>query len=273
MQIARILGTSSLVSSIYWDAPSRMFTADMASLQEDFTKLVSVSFIYSREVARNTVSLYPALKGKGLKNLAEVNGAVPYDYSDIILDSSEVAALSVKVLVVTPTVCVFVWILVLIRRFLIRPEAIPMSENSGSARLNINTIGLQATQLYRCLDEEVSGQRKWSGRLSMTPYIKEVEDDRSSGQRQPEKDAFVLPKLIQLEACVANNTSDDANEKPAGSEASPAEKGYLLRVDSDGRALSGAQYDLVLTNRRPQSSQQDVSSTVRWGDVQNNKST
>jgi len=271
--LARSLGTSSLASSIYWDPSIRMFTADKASLKEDFTKLVSIAFLYSREVARNTVLLYPTLEGKGLENVANVNGSVPYEYSDIILDNSEVAALSVKALVITPTVCVFVWILVLIRRFLIRPKAIPMSENSGSARLNLHTIGLQATQLDWCLDEEVSGQRKWSGRLSMTPYIKEVEEDRWNGQNQPEKDAFVLPKLVQLEADVANNTSDDAKEKPDGSEASPAEKGYLLRVDSDGRALSGAQYDLVLTNRRLQSSQQDVSSMVRWGDVQNNKST
>jgi hypothetical protein len=271
--LARSLGTSSLASSIYWDPTSRMFTADKASLREDFTKLVFVAFLYSREVARNTVLLYPTLEGKGVENVANVNGSVPYEYSDIILDSSEVAALSVKVLIITPTVCVFVWIPVLIRRFLIRPKAIPMSENSGSARLNLHTIGLQATQLYRCLDEEVSGQRKWSGRLSMTPYIKEVEEDRWNGQNQPEKDAFVLPKLVQLEADVANNTSDDAKEKPDGSEASPAEKRYLLRVDSDGRALSGAQYDLVLTNRRPQSSQQDVSSMVHWGDVQNNRST
>jgi len=260
-KLARSLSFSGLASSIYFDAVQRMLWADKASLEEDFTKLVSVAFLYSREVARNTVLLYPRFKGKGLENVSIVNdaAAVPNEYSDIIIESSDVAALSVTVLVTIPIMCVFAWVLVITRRFLIQPKATSVSDNSGSARLNLHTIGLHATQLYRCLDEVVSEQRKWSGRLSMAPYIKEMGEGRFSDQNPSERELFIVPKLVKLEAGAGFHTGDDVKKNPAGSEKLGTETGGVVRVDSDGRALDGDEsYDIVLTIQGPQTSQPNV---------------
>ncbi|KAF8247529.1 hypothetical protein K440DRAFT_628770 [Wilcoxina mikolae CBS 423.85] len=272
--LARNLGANSVASSTYYDLSSRVINAGIATLEEDFGRLVSLSFLYARETARNLPLLYSTLDGKGLQNVAKVNGSVPYEYADIILESAEVAALSVKVLVITPIICVVVWILVIVRKNFFQPKA--RTDNSGPlARLNLHTIGLQATQLYRCLDEELSGRRKWSGRLSMTPYIKELDygrrrgDDSAAeealGDQQEDPEPFVLPKLVQVEE-VSSPQPESSDERPtAGSE---PKLPTAVRINSDGRSVTGDQtFDLVMTRRRRPPSTQ---SYVGWSHVQHN---
>ncbi|KAF8249491.1 hypothetical protein K440DRAFT_516308, partial [Wilcoxina mikolae CBS 423.85] len=174
-QLALNLGFNNLASSLYYYPPSKSFTADKASLTEDLTKLVSVSFLYSREVARNLFLVYSTLDRKGLTNLAEVNGTVPYEYADIFLESTAVAALSVKVLVVTPSLCAIIWILVAIRHCMISKAQKEDSSDSSdywgpAARVKHLRRTLHATQLYRHLFEQLIPQTKWSGETSTAPY-------------------------------------------------------------------------------------------------------
>ncbi|KAF8248521.1 hypothetical protein K440DRAFT_642559 [Wilcoxina mikolae CBS 423.85] len=206
--LARNLGTNAASSSMNYDLLAQVINAGSVSLEQDLRKLVDVSFLYAREVARNTVLLYLALDGKGIEDVAKVNGSVPYAYSDIILDSDKVASLSVKVLVITPS-------------------------------------------LYRCLDEAVSGQKKWSGRLSMTPYIKEMGGDLVHDENQQEEEPFVVPMILKV------GMANDDEKRHGESDSRPLETGSVSEM-----------YDLRLTNKR----QQSTSTKVSWGNVSKDKS-
>ncbi|KAF8544751.1 hypothetical protein BDD12DRAFT_438401 [Trichophaea hybrida] len=274
--LARNLDANSVASSTYYDLSSRVINAGIATLKEDFERLVSLSFLYARETARNLPLLYSALDGKGLDNVAMVNGSVPYEYADIMLESAEVATLSVRVLVITPIVCIVAWILVIIRKNFFQPKA--RTDNEGPlARLNLHTIGLQATQLYRCLDEVLSGRRKWSGRLSMTPYIKELNEDHRrgdnsaaeealSGQGNEEEDEpFVLPKLVPVDEIPGTSSQAEFRDEKSTAGLEPRSP-TAVQINSDGRSVTREQtFDLIMTRqRRPISTQ----SYVGWRHVQ-----
>ncbi|KAI5810535.1 hypothetical protein BZA77DRAFT_169742 [Pyronema omphalodes] len=275
VQLTRNLGYNSLASAVFYDPPAGTFDVSQANMTEDIFKLVALSFLYSREAVRNIPLLYSAIKDSGLDipNLAAVNGVVPYENADIILETSEVAALSVLVLIITPVICALVWLLITVRRFGFQPA--PHSDNHGPLnRLNLHTVGLQATQLYRCLDETVSGQRKWAGRLSMTPYIKEVDDaskkrnSQGSGDvekgPEPLRQPVVLPNYVyvnQSEKRQSTVSNHDATTKnPSVAEAAESEEGGATsrrgsRAPTDGKqSKSKPQYDIVLTSNRPSES-------------------
>ncbi|CCX06211.1 hypothetical protein FPQ18DRAFT_354149 [Pyronema domesticum] len=286
VQLTRNLGYNSLASAVFYDPPSSVFDVSQANMTEDIFKLVALQFLYSREAVRNIPLLYSAIKTSGLNitNLAAVNGVVPYENADIILETSEVAALSVLVLIITPIICALVWILITVRRFGFQPA--PRADNQGPlARLNLHTIGLQATQLYRCLDETVSGQRKWAGRLSMTPYIKEVDEanrkrnSKGDLEEGPEPEPFVLPKLVPVsrpdkrQSTVSNQdskTQDTNVDEVRESEEDGPTSRRGSRINSDGKSLKGnQQYDIVLTNRPPAANTGSGSSHVKWGNIGN----
>ncbi|KAI5811903.1 hypothetical protein BZA77DRAFT_376507 [Pyronema omphalodes] len=181
VQLTRNLGYNSLASAVFYDPPAGTFDVSQANMTEDMFKLVALSFLYSREAVRNIPLLYSAIKDSGLDipNLAAVNGVVPYENADIILETSEVAALSVLVLIITPIICAVVWLLVVVRRLGLQPVPAPHSNIHGPLnRLKLHSVGLHATQLYRLIDESFGKYRKFSGRLSTTSYIKEVDDAR-----------------------------------------------------------------------------------------------
>jgi uncharacterized protein YqgC (DUF456 family) len=230
------LGYNALGSSQFFNPANKLFDVEFANMTDDFTKLVSLSYLYSREVARNLPLLYSALSlgNLNIPNAAEENGTVPYDYADIILDSTGVAAMSVVVLIVTPVICVLVWLVVLFRRsaFGLRPKA-DVGQDTGPARMNLRAVGLQATQLYRFLEEQDGKHSNWSGRQSMTPYIKEIERDmpvRSDRERQDADHPFVLPTLVPID------------DPPAANEKSAA----LTTVTSRG---SEKKYDLAMRRK------------------------
>jgi hypothetical protein len=93
----------------------------------------------------------------------------------------------------------------------------------------------------------------------MAPYIKEMGEGRFSDQNPSERELFIVPKLVKLEAGAGFHTGDDVKKNPAGSEKLGTETGGVVRVDSDGRALDGDEsYDIVLTIQGPQTSQPNV---------------
>ncbi|KAF8536875.1 hypothetical protein BDD12DRAFT_261690 [Trichophaea hybrida] len=172
---------AALESSAYFDANQRGFDAQYASIDADLKRLAYTAFIYSREVVRNTVLLYPTLNNEGLKNVAQ-NGTdkVPDKFADIFLDSPEVAAMDVRVMVATPSVMIILWILVFVWSKMTSSTVCITNHDSQSLHIMRGTA-LKAVQLYRYLDEEISGTRRWSGRLSETPYIRDLDSEEECG--------------------------------------------------------------------------------------------
>ncbi|KAF8244320.1 hypothetical protein K440DRAFT_610209 [Wilcoxina mikolae CBS 423.85] len=167
---------SSAMDTLITTAAKTIY-ASRCNATRDIERLIQISFLASREVARNTVLLYPTLFGSSLKNGAvDANGQVPDEYADFIVESKDVAALRVKTMVSVPALCIFFWGIILIGGKM--NYGVMKAKNVGArSRHNLRMIALQASQLYRLLDEEISGVRRWSGRTTMSPYIRDIELD------------------------------------------------------------------------------------------------
>ncbi|RPB26594.1 hypothetical protein L211DRAFT_774857, partial [Terfezia boudieri ATCC MYA-4762] len=175
---SKILGNlpfGTLASTPYFVPNERRLDATRVSLNDDFRELVGMSFVYSREVVRNTVLLYSTLKGRNypdFKNAAKGYGG-PAKNADFFLEGTEVAALSVFVIIVTPCCCAFLWLLVAWKRLIIPRTKI---DNEGIiARYILREYGLRAVNLFKNLDEELSKKRKFSGRQTESPYIRDLD--------------------------------------------------------------------------------------------------
>ncbi|KAF8441251.1 hypothetical protein BGX38DRAFT_1203720 [Terfezia claveryi] len=175
---SKILGNlpfGTLASIPYFAPNQRRLDATRVSLKEDFRGLVGMSFVYSREVVRNTVLLYSTLKGRndsGFSNAAnEYDG--PATNADFFLEGTEVAALSVFVIIITPCFCALLWLLVAWKWFILPRTTI--DNKSITARYILRDYGLRAVNLFRNLDEEISRKRKFSGRQTESPYIRDLD--------------------------------------------------------------------------------------------------
>lgn len=203
ISLGNLLGFAALESSLYGLPNLRSFSAQYANTTRDLERLVHISFVASREVVRNLVLLYSSLADRTeVPNLiAGADGRVPRDAADFILESQDVAAMSVVTLIVTPCVCALLWLIVLIRGNMAYGGAKASNEGVVS-RHNLRAIALQASQLYRYLDEELSGGGlRWSGRTSMAPFIKELPEESAdqplalASGRSP----FIQPKLVRID--------------------------------------------------------------------------
>jgi len=202
--LGNLLGFAALESSLYGLPNTRSFSAQYANTTRDLERLVQISFAASREVVRNLVLLYSSLADRTevTNVIAGADGRVPRDAADFILESQDVAAMSVVTLVVTPCVCALLWLIVLIRSNMDYGGA--KASNVGVvSRHNLRAIALQASQLYRYLDEELSGGGlRWSGRTSMAPFIKELPKENAeqplalASGRSP----FIQPKLVRIDS-------------------------------------------------------------------------
>ncbi|KAI5846655.1 hypothetical protein BZA05DRAFT_132616 [Tricharina praecox] len=212
IQIGNNLGFARLQSSLYTNANRRNFNAHYSNTTRDLERLVQISFVSSREVVRNLVMLYSSLASQAeVRNVAaDDNGQVPYDNADFIVESHDVAAMSVLTLTITPCVCALLWIIVLIRGKMDYSRA--KARNDGAkSRHNLRAIALQASQLYRYLDEVLAneGEPRWSGRTSMTPFVKALPDPGGSSEAE-HRSPFVQPKLVKIQN---TNLPSSPNEK------------------------------------------------------------
>ncbi|KAF8252052.1 hypothetical protein K440DRAFT_636234 [Wilcoxina mikolae CBS 423.85] len=181
IQIGNNLGYFSTSSSVYSAVTStKSINATRCNTTEDLTRLVHISYVSSREIVRNTALLLSPLAAK--LNLSDSNaafddtGKIPYENGDFVLESKDVVALSVPVLITVPCICLFLWMIVSIRIYCGMVKA----KNTGAlSEHNLRVIGFQATQLYRYLDEQISGVKKYSGRTG-TPFIRDIEKDDPS---------------------------------------------------------------------------------------------
>jgi len=149
-----------------------------ANLVDDLKYLVMGSFVYSREIVRNTALLSP--NREGLVNAAEVNGVVPDEVADFVLASSDIQTMSLRVLVSIPGIFLALWGLALCEKRILACFSTARNNGRGGAALITRSVGFSAVQLYRYLDEELNGWRRWEGRLSAAPYIKKVMIEENS---------------------------------------------------------------------------------------------
>lgn len=196
------LPVGSLDSATHFEPNKRELDVTRSSIFSDFEALVSTSFVYSREVVRNTVLLYSLLDASkdsqfynaakldeaGIENwfsetpdpgliLAALNRThVPAEYGEFFIDSTEVVAMSVLVVVATPVICLTLWLFVLLWYMILSPHSKLGNDGTrAKSRHGLRLHAFRATQLYRFLDEEISRSRRWSGRNTATPYIRDLD--------------------------------------------------------------------------------------------------
>ena len=165
-----------------------------------------MSFAYSREVVRNTVLLYPSLHGSNSNNSARDGD--PTINADIFLESPEVVAMSVYALIATPSVCAFLWLLLLGWNTCFNPTSEKVLDNNGStarrslrlnngatARRGLRLYSFKAVHLFRYLDESLSQQQRWSGRNTDTPYIRDLDADTTT----PSIPSYPKPEVVRVQ--------------------------------------------------------------------------
>lgn len=232
IQVANNLGYAALASSMLNMVVNKHeIVANRCNVTKDLERLIQISFVYSRDAIRNVVLLYSSQrKTLGLPNLAAgPDGRVPDENGDFILESKDVAALAVSTLLAVPSVCAILWITV----FALSIKWDKIGSNSGYAsRLNFRRIALQASQLYRYLDEELTGLRRWSGRLS-TPYINSIDVRTKEGEASEGKRAGHNPPASALQ-----RTAPDDPQTPASRQ---AELGDLHNSDLKEMAIASVE--------------------------------
>jgi hypothetical protein len=173
VQLANNLGFSWMDAAKYTRVNTKRISAEMCNTTKEIERLVYLSYLSSREVVRNTVLVYSFLLNQtDIPNAAAVNGKVPYEYADFILESQDVAALSVIKLLIIPSVAALLWLIVWLRACLHDSN----NKLSNHSRYQLRSIAFQSTQLYRLLDEQISKKRRWSGRTGV-PFIRDLDSD------------------------------------------------------------------------------------------------
>ncbi|KAF8538683.1 hypothetical protein BDD12DRAFT_841471 [Trichophaea hybrida] len=82
--------------------------------------------------------------------------------------------MSVKVLIATPAVCLILWVFIGLKGTCIFTNYwCKIKNDSFRARYIQRTIAFSSIQLYRYLDEELSGERRWKDRLSFYPFVED----------------------------------------------------------------------------------------------------
>jgi len=226
----------ALASNAFFDPNLRMLDTSRVSLYDDFKGLVDMSFVYSREVVRNTVLLYPSLQGANDRNFnnSAKNGD-PAKNADFFLEGTAVAAMSVYVMIVTPCVCVLLWILVFWWGTKFYPES-ALDNKSYKARHTLRLHGFQAVHLFRYLDEELSQKRKWSGRNTQTPFIRDLDADQDDAGQDETVTLPVSVAPVQLSKTPtttesrAERTSQYAKPKVLPVQGPPEPPGLLEKI-------------------------------------------
>ncbi|KAF8248966.1 hypothetical protein K440DRAFT_660499 [Wilcoxina mikolae CBS 423.85] len=201
--MSRNLGYYNLASAMEGFVSFNRIENSAADLVGDLKYLVLGSFVYSREVVRNTAMLSP--NTEGLDNAAAVNGTVPDETADFVLESQDIATMSLRVLFSVPAIFLALWLWIVIRKKVLSSLA-PVRNDQERARFLTRSTGLSAVQLYRYLDEEISGLRRWEGRLSSAPYILTVDEKEVKYDRRDPREAIEgrIPVSAQYPASDSN---------------------------------------------------------------------
>jgi hypothetical protein len=175
-KVTNALGFSALISSSLNVAYKASVDVSRVNVTAELERIILVSFIWSRDVVRSTVLTSKTMQ-EGLVNKAIPNGtnAVPDEVADFVVEDGDITTMSVNVLIATPAVCLVLWVLIGLKgTFIFANTWRKIKNDSFRARYTQRTIAFSAIQLYRYLDEELSGERRWKSRLSFTPFVDNV---------------------------------------------------------------------------------------------------
>ena len=213
VQVGKAVGTSSLTSVSRGFAVNNLIETAVANATQDLEHIFLASYVAAREVVRNTALLN--VERGDLQNLAEFEfdeggsrignplGKVPDERADFVLKSSEISTLSVRVMIIVPGLLVVLWLVSALRRQIFRETGAHATNTGFKSKYLARSTGFQAVHLYRFLDEETCGKRRWDGRMSSAPYIS---DETNENQTVPERlfqchmehDMDVIPVSAQL---------------------------------------------------------------------------
>ena len=105
--VGRAAGTSALKSASYSSAPSYILDAGASAMSNDLERLVLASWISSGNVLRETTKY----KSGDMINFAKAEeGSVEAGAAKFVLQSSDVSALSVRILISVPAILLFLFI-------------------------------------------------------------------------------------------------------------------------------------------------------------------
>lgn len=140
------------------------FDAESASMEGDLRQLVAASYIASKNILSDTTTINRNLNT--FKNAAvdPITGKLHAGAADFIVTSSEIATISIKVLITIPIILILLFFLITI-----------ITQSSSSWN---KAQALQATVLYSCLDERSVGRTKgtWNRSSYVAYYIADAEN-------------------------------------------------------------------------------------------------
>lgn len=153
VSLGQRLGSRALQSAS--TAMGQTFDAGSASMESDLHQLVAASYIASKNILTDTTTINGSLTT--LKNAA-IDPKTDNLYAgaaDFIVTSSDIATISIKVLITIPVILIFLLFLITI-----------ITQSSSSWN---KAEALQATVLYSCLDERSVGRTK--GTWNRSSYV------------------------------------------------------------------------------------------------------
>lgn len=163
------LGNRAIQSSV--TSVEQVFDAGASSMETDLHYLVAAAYIASTRILGDTTTI--SSNSTNLPNLAldPATGKLYPGIADFIINSSNIATLSFKVLIIIPVVLVSLFLLVIIL------TNTPASWNKAQA--------LRATILYSCLDQKTNdGGRGWNRSSEIAHHIST--DEESHANLKPE---------------------------------------------------------------------------------------
>lgn len=166
------------------------FDAARSRTELELKRLTYLAFVYSREVVRNLVLVYPALaldsEISDLKNIAidPTTGRVPKESADFFIDTANAASLDVYTMVIIPALVLLLFgFKVLYQK--IYANMGHASNTKRTSRLLLRNFAFNTVHLYRMLDETLYGKSRWGGRLSETPFVRELSEEYRAQHSKP----------------------------------------------------------------------------------------
>ncbi|KAF8460825.1 hypothetical protein BDZ91DRAFT_785162 [Kalaharituber pfeilii] len=150
----------SLKSASRSVSPDNALYAQNESAKDDITRLVYAAFIGTRDIFRNAAITAAALDNPDIHNVLRFeNGSYMQGTGDFILVSREVVALSLVQITALPAALGVILLISIVLKIARKLTVLGTGRQGRFKRFVMYTAGLQATQLYRMLDETLAKQK------------------------------------------------------------------------------------------------------------------
>lgn len=162
VNLGRGLGSRVLQSAS--TALQQTFDAGSASMEKDLKQLVAASYIASKNILTDTTTIDRSLTTLDNAAVDPNTGNLYAGAADFIVTSSDIATISIEVLITIPLILILLLFLIII-----------ITQSSASWN---RAQALQATVLYSCLDEQSVGRTKgtWNRSSYVAYYTADAEN-------------------------------------------------------------------------------------------------